>query len=661
MEQANSIEEFLNKIEKYKQYPNVFYRGQSEKHKSISSSLSRNQGYVQNEFSIYQESIELKSIEFDGLTEPIECLSKMQHYGIPTRLVDLSIDPLIALFFAVQNSNSISSGNVYVYVQQKHSLRDKKVKLLALLATLDSYEIENIKSSFISQYGEPITKKEILEYASENVFIEHTEELIKMNNRLFSQRGTFAICGNTVEGEFIKRAINPLETIVPSMLIRIPYEHKLAVKRELDEKYNINETTIYPEFPSVADYLKEKYKSTDFLPDGTYSILESKGLSNSGAKRISVIAVLNKVLRIEEIKLIGSKIIGQNKGKYDVIWIYIAKTGNDYIMRNWIVRGQWIRPTLDKRYKPIEIGAIDENNISWKLEKSYSTLADYYSENVFSDDKILYAYNMKTFEKIKSIYIEMLKAFEKNDQCKLEDLVERYGKLITKSYIQFGDFGLSRDDSFNKYLNNYHEFSLQLDNAVRWLNRDDLHEKAKIYQVSICFREIKKNFDVIERQSEYWKKKIGLSDSEYEKLDPKEYSKKEYQYTQTIPINPDALKVWFNLEVSKNEDNTFTAKGSTNLFDKALLMISIRDNEGYLLGQSKSYVKDENFDFGLFSRKGEGYLEGLYEANISLSVPSVQDKEFVSKAGLEYENLDGEYVDRNGIGPTVNYYKKFEI
>ncbi|WP_254052675.1 hypothetical protein [Bacillus sp. V59.32b] len=259
---------------------------------------------------------------------------------------------------------------------------------MALLATLDSFEIENIKSSFTNQYAETITKEEILEYASANAFIEHTEELKKLNDRLFSQQGTFAICGNTVQGEFIKRSINPLDAIAPSMLIRIPYEHKLAVKTELDENHNINETTIYPEFPSVADYLKEKYKSIDFIPDGTYSILESQE-SNSGAKKISVIVVLNKVLHIEEIKLIGSEIIEQNKGKYDVVRIYIAKTGDDYIMRNWIIRGQWIRPTLDKRYKPLEIGTIDENNISWRLEKSYSTLADYYAENIFDDDNDL--------------------------------------------------------------------------------------------------------------------------------------------------------------------------------------------------------------------------------------------------------------------------------
>lgn len=660
MEQANNTEEFLNKIERYKQYSSVFYRGQSEEYRSITSSLSRDMGYVQNEYALYNEAIAMKSVEFDGLTVPIEFLSKMQHYGIPTRLIDLSVDPLIALFFAVQNTYSHFSGNVYIYVQQKQSLVDKKVKLLALLATLDSYEIENIKFTFTKQYRETISKEEILEYASENAFIEHTEELKKMNDRLFSQRGTFAICGNTVEGESIKRSINPLDAIAPSMLIRIPYEHKLSVKRELDEKYNINETTIYPEFPSVADYLKEKYKSIDFKPDGTYSILESKE-SNYGAKRISVIAVLNKVLRIEEIKLIGSQIIEQNKGKYDVVWIYIAKSGDDYIMRNWIVRGQWIKPSIDKRYKPHDIGPVDETNCSWRFEKSYSTLADYYAEYAFDDDKKLYAYNMKIFEEIKPIYIKMMVSFTNNDLNQLMELAKKYERVISKSFLRIGDFGHSRKESFNKYLDHYQEFTLHLDNGVLMLNKDNLNNKAKMYQFSICFHEAKKHFDAIKEEADFWKREIDLSDSEYERLDPNEYKKKEYQYTQTMPINPDALEVWFNLEISKNEDNTITAKGTTNLFDNASLLISIRNDERYLLAQNKSDVIDGKFDFGLFSRKGEGFSEGMYEANISLSLPSVQDREFVRKAGLEYENLSGEYVDRNGVGPTINYTKKFNI
>jgi len=661
VEQANKVDEFLKKIERYRRYPNLFYRGQSEKYSNITSSISRDTGYVQKEYAIYKEAINLKSNEFDGLASPIECLSKMQHYGIPTRLIDLSIDPLIALFFAVQNINGESSGQVYVYLQKQYSLGDKIVKLLALLATLESYKIENIKEAFTKQYSETITEEEILQYATENAFIAHTEELLKLNDRLFSQRGTFAICGNNVKDGIISRSINPLDTITPSMVIRIPYEHMHSVKKELDEKYNINETTIYPEFPSVADYLKEKYRFIEFSSEGAYKIIESKDSSTVGVNRISLKIVLNKSLRIDEIKSIGNEVIEQNKSKYDVIFIFIAKSDDDYIMYNWIIRGQWIRPTLDNRLRPIEIAPKDECNISWRPEKSYSSLSDYYAEYAFDDDKTLYVYNMKTLEEIEPIYNEMMNSYKTNNYNRLLEQAKSYGKFIRLLFLRFGEFGQSRDIDFNKYLDNFQTFSSQLDNVVLTLVKDDTTEKTKRYLVSKHFIKTKEHWDLIQSKSDFWKHKIGLTDFDYEKIDPRKYLRKAYQYTQTIPINPDALKVWFNIEIVKNTNNTFLVKGKTNLFDKASLMISIRDSEGKLQGQSKSDVKDGYFDFGLFSRKGEGYFKGKYEVNISLSIPSVQSREFISLAGLEYENITGELLDRSGIGPSINYTEWFEI
>ena len=98
MEQVNNVNDYLNKLIRYNIYDNVFYRGQLEKYKSITSSISRDTGYILNESSIYRESLRMRNVEFDNLVLPIERLSKMQHYGIPTRLVDLTINPLIALF-----------------------------------------------------------------------------------------------------------------------------------------------------------------------------------------------------------------------------------------------------------------------------------------------------------------------------------------------------------------------------------------------------------------------------------------------------------------------------------------------------------------------------------------------------------------------------------
>jgi hypothetical protein len=661
MEQVNNVDSYLIKLSRYNIYNNVFYRGQLEKYENITSSISRDAGYTMNENSIYEEAVNMKSVEFTDLSLPIERLSKMQHYGIPTRLVDLTIDPLIALFFAVQNVDDKSHGDVYVFVQQEHSLSDKRIKLLSLLTTLKLNNIDVIKSSYLECYSEEITEDEIFEFASKGAIIKHSVELQKSNERLYCQKGTFAICGNEVIGKEIKKSVLPIDSIEPTMVIRIPFEYKRAVKKELDEKYNINETTIYPEFMSVADYLKEKYKKVDYALDGAYKILEVKGISNVGARRSSIIVVLNKVLSIEQIKDIGIQIINRYKSKNDVVWVYIAKNGDDYIMKNWMIRCQWIRESLDPRYKPLSIGEVDELGYIWHFEKSYSTLADYYDEYAFVDDKILFTQNMKTFKKFEPHYKYMISAFESGNMKDLEKYASDNASVITKFFLNFGDYGHSKNDEFNKYLDNFQEVALHLDNVVLWMKKKELNSRAKRYQISNSFRAAKVHVDAIQKQVLYWKKNLALSDKEYKAIDSEKIERKKYQYKQTIPLAQDGLDVIFNLAISLNRDNTVNIKGETNLFDKASLMISLRNSNGMLLAENKSLVGKGQFDFGRLGKKGIGFEKGKYEANISLAIPSVQNKEFVQKSGIEYENLNGEYVDRTGIGPTINYIEEFEV
>lgn len=233
--------------------------------------------------------------------------------------------------------------------------------------------------------------------------------------------------------------------------------------------------------------------------------------------------------------------------------------------------------------------------------------------------------------------------------------------VITKFFLNFGDYGHSRNDEFNKYLNNFQEVALHLDNLVLWLKKEGLNSRARRYQISNCIKDAKLHFDRIKEHAPYWKKTINLSDDEYNEFDPEKIKRKEYQYKQTIPLNPDGLDVNFNLDIYRNSDNTVNIRGTTNLFDEASLMISLRKPNGLLLAQNKSLVENGRFDFGRRGKEGTGFENGKYNVDISLAVPSVQNKEFVLKAGIEYENLKGKYVDRTGIGPTVSYTEEFEI
>lgn len=53
--------------------------------------------------------------------------------------------------------------------------------------------------------------------------------------------------------------------------------------------------------------------------------------------------------------------------------------------------------------------------------------------------------------------------------------------------------------------------------------------------------------------------------------------------------------------------------------------------------------------------KGNGFDPGEYFFEISLSIPSVQPKEFTKKAGIEYENLAGDFIVREGAGSYGRY------
>ena len=347
----------------------------------------------------------MKEHEFASLSKPIQRVAKMQHYGIPTRLIDITSDALIALFFAVQNSDNTDDGYVYLYSQQQHDLDSRNVRLLSLLVTLENYQIENIQQNYQNDFGEKISEEEILALAQETAFVQQEEGFKELNPRLFNQKGTFAICGNEVVDGKIQRKLKTLDSVEPLVIVKIPYEYKASIKKELDEKYAINEAFIYPELPSVASYLKDKYKYKPISNDKTYDLMEETDISTGTTRRISLVIVLSKRSNIEEIKKSSMNLTEKYKAKYDVVWIYVAKDGNDYIMRNWILTGQWINNKLPQSSQPVRIDkVVDSQGYSWKQGDSYSVLSDFYEENIFVDDKELYVKYQTSYQNSRAMF-----------------------------------------------------------------------------------------------------------------------------------------------------------------------------------------------------------------------------------------------------------------
>ena len=134
-----TLSQFLEAIDRY---PNIawIYRGESDLSRPIVSKAGRSNYFLPE--TSEPESSDLPprdicrfnywrklAVAYDRNlpSNDFECLAYAQHYGLATRFLDWSTNPLVALFFAV-DSCSKKEGAVYCYAPHLH-LDPQKVRL----------------------------------------------------------------------------------------------------------------------------------------------------------------------------------------------------------------------------------------------------------------------------------------------------------------------------------------------------------------------------------------------------------------------------------------------------------------------------------------------------------------------------------------------------
>lgn len=108
----------LNMMNKFD--PEVLFRGQSNAEYEIIPRLGRNSNFIHE-----KEFIEIPQTEkpdfFKPGYRPLEKLALLQHYGIPTRLLDVTSNLLVALFFACQSDNGKNGDGEIILFFDMHS------------------------------------------------------------------------------------------------------------------------------------------------------------------------------------------------------------------------------------------------------------------------------------------------------------------------------------------------------------------------------------------------------------------------------------------------------------------------------------------------------------------------------------------------------------
>lgn len=250
----NSVDDFLKYIYlKDSKTGNLAFRGQTNFQWELKPSIHRGkllryQTMILESFLIYI----FKDKNFDTshiyTKQPIEFLAMCQHYGIPTRLLDISNDILISLFFAC-NSNRDKDGALFIIDKNKFT------KLSSQNFRDSTNEPLLIDSNFV-------------------------------NPRLRIQSGSFILWGIKAIDSNVSRESYNLDqylnfTSKKDALekIRIRKEVKKNILTELDTKYGINNESVllqnqfskdiefnYNKMKKIADILTHEITAESNIP-----------------------------------------------------------------------------------------------------------------------------------------------------------------------------------------------------------------------------------------------------------------------------------------------------------------------------------------------------------------------------------------------------------
>lgn len=247
----------------------LFFRGHSDKNYLLTPSALR-EGNLRRENEFYH-NIMVEYPEQFKKNEHLSNLVKMQHYGCMTRLLDLTTNPLIALYFASE-CNANTDGQVICFKVKKSAVLHHTSDKALMLSCLPSFTEEEKREIFefcstnkteISDNAvksSRIMRRFLHEIRSENPAFETCiigDDLLKAyfvktykdNERVKIQSGAFIIfgLGNTNISEIENSAIK----------IDISGSAKQEILKDL-EMVEISNATVYPDFERRAMQLARR-------------------------------------------------------------------------------------------------------------------------------------------------------------------------------------------------------------------------------------------------------------------------------------------------------------------------------------------------------------------------------------------------------------------
>ena len=251
IDSSDDLIHYLNEL------PNCFvYRGQANANWKLESTLERVIGnkwsskhaknFEDHSYNTFCSKYHIYNHAEHIPNSKLSWLSVMQHYGVPTRLIDFTESPYVALYFALESFNPLDKDDFSIYAIDYTAVMDSS---LEYIKGIDDDFIETRES--IHGRQDEIFDKVADRFAYDILWV---TEPLEQNARMDRQFGTFLISGNrgkTVES-IIESSIYNECKIYKIIVSHSLYENVYALLR----KVGINAKSIYGDLTGLAKAIK---------------------------------------------------------------------------------------------------------------------------------------------------------------------------------------------------------------------------------------------------------------------------------------------------------------------------------------------------------------------------------------------------------------------
>lgn len=278
--ELGSIRTFLGLLEEeeFTDSDSVYlFRGHADKNFELLPSIYRKHQWFSNEDKMIREIIMRCPSEFDSMSSSFEKLVKMQHYDLPTRLLDVTLNPLVALYFAcLTEENTNSDGEIVFFKLPRSEIKyfdSDTVSIISNLALAKSdFEIadrySNSPEEFHNNHNHHALKlihdiRQEKPHFVERINPNHIKSVVfvkpKMDNpRLVRQQGAFLLFGIGNNKH--------IPAIIPNNWILNPKNKRYVIKHQNKKKLfkqlstlGISKATLFPEIDMVSQFIKNDY------------------------------------------------------------------------------------------------------------------------------------------------------------------------------------------------------------------------------------------------------------------------------------------------------------------------------------------------------------------------------------------------------------------